>query len=123
LNTASYNVQLAIEAEYVVGAGIFSDCNDTETLKPMVESILSYNKNLSIRRLIADSGYESEENYVYLESKGIDCYIKPQNYEQQKKRSFKRQIGKRENMTYDVATDEYTCGRPPHSYTNHGVIR
>jgi len=105
----AYNVQLAIEAEYVVGAGIFSDCNDTETLKPMVESILSYNKNLSIRRLIADSGYESEENYVYLSGKGIACYIKPQNYEQQKKRSFKRQIGKRENMAYNAQTDEYTC--------------
>jgi len=50
----AYNGQLAIEAEYVVGAGIFSDCNDIYTLKPMVESILSYNKNLSIRRLIAD---------------------------------------------------------------------
>jgi len=74
----AYNVQLAIEAEYVVGAGIFSDCNDIYTLKPMVESILSYNANMTIKRLTADSGYESEENYVYLESKGIDCYTQRQ---------------------------------------------
>jgi hypothetical protein len=40
------------------------------------------------KRLIADSGYESEENYVYLESKGIKFYIKPQNYEKQKGRSY-----------------------------------
>jgi hypothetical protein len=105
----AYNVQLAIEAEYVVGAGIFSECNDTETLKPMVESILSYNTNLTIKRLTADSGYESEENYMYLESNGIDYYIKPQNYEQQKNRSFKKNIGKRENMIYNPETDEYTC--------------
>jgi transposase len=105
----AYNVQLAIEAEYVIGAGIFSDCNDTETLKPMMESILSYNTNLAIKRLTADSGYESEENYMYLESKGIDAYIKPQNYEQQKKRSFKGHIGKRENMAYNPESDEYTC--------------
>jgi transposase len=72
-------------------------------------SILSYNKNLSIKRLTADSGYESEENYVYLESKSIEYYIKPQNYEQQKKRSFKRQIGRRENMAYNSSTDEYIC--------------
>jgi transposase len=105
----AYNVQLAIEAEYVIGAGIFSDCNDTETLKPMMESILSYNTNLTIKRLTADSGYESEENYMYLDGNGIDYYIKPQNYEQEKKRSFKGHIGKRENMIYNPETDEYTC--------------
>ena len=105
----AYNVQLAVEAEYVVGVGIFSDRNDIGALKPMVESLLSYNRNISIRRLIADSGYESEENYTYLEGKGIEYYIKPQNYEQQKKRSFKKNIGKRENMTYNAETDEYTC--------------
>jgi len=40
---------------------------------------------------------------------GIDCYIKPQSYEQQKKRSYKNNIGKRENMDYNPETDEYTC--------------
>jgi transposase len=59
--------------------------------------------------LIADSGYESEENYVYLESKGIKFYIKPQNYEKQKGRSYKNDISKRENMGYGPETDEYTC--------------
>ena len=34
--------------------------------------------------------------------------IKPQNYEQQKKHSFKKNISKRENMTYNAETDEYT---------------
>jgi transposase len=105
----AYNVQLAVEAEYVIGVDIFQDCNDIATLKPMLENILRYNKNMIIRRFIADSGYESEENYTYLEGLGIDCYIKPQSYEQQKKRSFKNNIGKRENMTYNPETDEYTC--------------
>ena len=70
---AAYNVQLAIEAEYFVGVGIFSNSNDVNTLKPMVGSILSCHR--TIRRLIADSGYESEENYTYLEGKGIEYYI------------------------------------------------
>jgi transposase len=105
----AYNVQLAVEAEYVVGVGVFSDCNDTNTLKPMLENMYSRNIDMKIKRFVADSGYESEENYVYLESKGIEYYIKPQNYEQQKKRSFKRYIGRRENMTYNAETDAYTC--------------
>jgi len=105
----AYNVQLAVEAEYVIGAGVFPDRNDTTTLKPMIENMLRYNTNMIIQRFIADSGYESEENYTYLEGRNIDCYIKPQTYEQQKKRGFKKNIGKRENMAYNPDTDEYTC--------------
>jgi transposase len=104
----AYNVQLAVEAEYVVGVGIFSNPTDTATLKPMLENMHEHTNRL-IKRLTADSGYESEENYMYLESKGIEYYIKPQTYEQQKKRSFKNNIGKRENMAYNAETDEYTC--------------
>ena len=105
----AYNVQLAVEAEYVIGVGVFPNANDIATMKPMLENMLRCNTNMIIRRFIADSGYESEENYTYLESKGIDCYIKPQSYEQQKKRSFKNNIGKRENMAYNPETDEYIC--------------
>ncbi len=105
----AYNVQLAVEAEYVVGVGLFPNPTDTTTLKPMLERMYKFNPQMAINRLTADSGYESEENYLYLESKGIDYYIKPQTYEQQKKRSFKKNISKRENMTYNAEADEYTC--------------
>ena len=49
----------------------------------------------------ADSGYESEEAYEYLSKAGQKAYIKPQTYEKWKKRSFKQDISKRENMRYD----------------------
>jgi len=60
----AYNVQLAVEAEYVIGVGIFLNANDIATLKPMLENMLRYNTNMIIRKFIADSGYESEENYT-----------------------------------------------------------
>ena len=50
----------------------------------------------------ADSGYESEEAYTYLRSANQKPYIKPQTYEKWKKRSFKRDISKRENMGYNL---------------------
>jgi len=56
-----------------------------------------------------DAGYESEENYVYLQKKQQTAYIKPQNYEQKKTRTYKSQIGRKENMRYDSAVNEYTC--------------
>ena len=105
----AYNVQLAVEAEYVIGVGIFPNPTDTTTLKPMLENMYKCNPSMAIKRLTGDSGFESEENYMYMESKGINYYIKPQNYEQQKKRKFKKNISKRENMIYNAEIDEYTC--------------
>ena len=61
------------------------------------------------KNIIADAGYESEENYVYLEKNNQKSFIKPQNYENMKKKKFKNNIGKRENMIYDEITDTYTC--------------
>jgi len=44
-----------------------------------------------------------------LEENEQKAYIKPQTYEIWKKSSFKKDISKRENMTYDEEKDEYTC--------------
>lgn len=104
----AYNVQIGVESEYVTGIGIFQDRNDISTLIPFLEEIeLQVGKRYT--NVIADSGYESEENYLHLEKNEQKSYIKPQTYEQWKKKSFKKDISKRENMLYDVEKDEYTC--------------
>lgn len=59
--------------------------------------------------MTADAGYESEEAYRFLEGNKQDSYIKPQSYEKQKKRKFKKDISKRENMDYDPEKDTYLC--------------
>ena len=73
----AYNVQIAVESEYVTGVGIFDDRNDIATLIPMLNNMKEKigRKYLNV---IADSGYESEENYLYLESNKQTPYIKPQ---------------------------------------------
>lgn len=54
-------------------------------------------------------GVESEAAYDHLEQQNQIPYIKPQTYEKWKKRSFKQDISKRENMGYDTENDTYTC--------------
>ena len=103
-----YNVQIGVESEYVTGVGIFQDRNDIATMIPMLER-MKENLGRKYTNVIADSGYESEENYLYLEKNSQIPYIKPQTYEIWKKKSFKNDISKRENMTYDTEADEYTC--------------
>jgi transposase len=104
----AYNVQIGVESEYVVGVGIFQDRNDIATLIPMLET-MSKKLGRKYTNVIADSGYESEENYLYLEENQQTPYIKPQTYEKWKKKSFKKDISKRENMSYNQETDIYTC--------------
>ena len=38
-------------------------------------------------KVAADAGYESEENYVFLENNEQEAYIKPQTYEKWKKKN------------------------------------
>ena len=61
------------------------------------------------QRVTADAGYESEENYAYLEKEKKEAFIKPTNYEIGKKRSYQNDIGRVENMKYDPQSDTYTC--------------
>jgi transposase len=105
-----YNMQIGVEGGYVVGVDVSSERSDQLTLIPFLKKL---EKTLpqKFSNVIADAGYESEENYLYLEENGQKAYIKPQIYEQWKKRSFKNLIGKRENMTYDEILDEYICSQ------------
>ena len=103
-----YNVQIGVDSEYIVAADIFQDRNDVWTLVPFLKHM---EKQIGYRypSVTADSGYESEEAYDYLREQEQAAYIKPQTYEKWKKRSFKQDISKRENMSYDEVNDTYTC--------------
>ncbi len=65
--------------------------------------------NVKYENIIADAGYESEENYEYLKNKKQTAYIKPQIFEKSKSKKFKKDISKRENMTYNQDEDFYIC--------------
>lgn len=103
-----YNLQIGVEGEYITGMGVFSDRNDLGTLIPMLKGMKEMSGH-KYKNIVADSGYESEEGYVFLEKENYSPYIKPQTYEKWKKKSFKNDISKRENMQYDAEKDEYIC--------------
>ena len=103
-----YNIQIGVESEYIVGVGSFSNRNDVGTLIPFLNRIRKHT-NRKFENIIADAGYESSENYLYLEENGQSCFIKPQNYEISKKRSYKANPYVTDNMPYNAKKDEYTC--------------
>ncbi len=104
----AYNLQLAVEGEYITGLDISSERSDQLTLIPLLNK-MEEKFGVKYKDVTADAGYESEENYTYFEDKEQTCYIKPQNYEKSKTRKFKNNMALRENMAYDAERDEYTC--------------
>ena len=101
-----YNVQIAVESEYIVGIGLFENPTDTLTLIPFLKRIQQGSKR-KYENIIADSGYASEENYTYLEQQGQRAYIKPADHEVRKKKKFKNDRYRIENMHYDEEKDCY----------------
>jgi Transposase and inactivated derivatives len=102
-----YNVTLAVDAEYIVGAMISQERSDSQTFIPMMEKL----KGLEYTKPVADAGFESEENYTWCEENGLSAFIKPANHDKAKTRKYKSDIGKRENMSYDAKSDSYLCHR------------
>ena len=81
---------------------------DGGTLRPFLRR-LEQRHGKRYRDVVADAGYESPDNYLYLEGNGQTSFIKPINYGAQKSRKFKKQIGRRENMRYDEEENCYLC--------------
>lgn len=106
----AYNIQIGVESEYIVGIGSFTERNDVRTLIPMLERIKK-NTNKVYTNVIADAGYESEENYTYLDDNNIVSYIKPINYELSKTRKYRTDIFRAEHMEYNKDKDRFVCSQ------------
>lgn len=104
----AYNVQVGTDAGYVVGIDISQERSDMNTLIPFL-SKLERNLQYRYENVVADAGYDSEENLVYLLNNHQNAYIKPSTYEKSKTRRYKNDIGLAENMIYPEFGDLYIC--------------
>ena len=104
----AYNLQHGVDSEYVTWLDISPRPTDTRTLIPFLKDMGAY-LPFKYQEIVADAGYESEENYLFLERNDQLAYIKPQNYEISKTRKYRQDIGRMENMEYDEGADCYHC--------------
>lgn len=104
----AFNLHHGVDSEYITWLTISPQPTDTTTLIPFFKEAETY-LSFKYKKIIADAGYKSEENYVYLEKNGQVAFIKPSNYEKSKTRKYKKDIGRIENMNYDEVKDCYTC--------------
>ena len=104
----AYNVQHGVDSEYITWLTVGPQPTDTTTLIPFLKSMEEH-LNFKYLKIVADAGYESEENYSFIEDNNQIAFIKPANYELSKTRKYKSDIGKIENMDYDSEKDFFIC--------------
>lgn len=107
----AYNLQFAVENYFIVHTSISNDRTDYNTLIPIIEKHKKNLKEFTLEEMVADSGYSSEKNLLYLKENTIESYIKLQEHELKKTRKYKNNIGKYYNMKSKVINGEkvYIC--------------
>ena len=117
----AFNLQHGVDSEYITWLTVGPQPTDTTTLLPFLKETEEY-LAFKYKKIIADAGYESEENYVFLDKNQQLAFIKPSNYEKAKTRKYKNDIGRIENMNYDETNDSYLCKNGKHllfAYIRH----
>lgn len=118
----AYNLQHGVDSEYIVWLDVSQKPTDTATLIPFLKKMESH-LGFKYTNIVADAGYESEENYLFIEDNGQVAFIKPANYEISKTRKYQKDISRFENMYYDPLNDCYICKNNNRLTTDGGRIR
>ena len=77
---AAYSLQLIVAKGFILDFFVSQDRTDSKTFIPLLNQYYA-NYNIYPKRLCADSGYYSLDNYRYMTVAGIENYIKPQTWQ------------------------------------------
>lgn len=71
-----YNAQAAVEekSQLIVATGLTQSAADVGQLEPLLESV-QVNTGKRPQQALADAGYKSEDNFLYLEDTGVTGYV------------------------------------------------
>jgi transposase len=101
-----YNIQISTHDQYIVNYTHHQNPTDTTTLKSHMAQFEELYKQLP-QAAIADAGYGSEENYTFLETIGIEAYIKYNYFDKDQKE--KKDGSLNENLYYNKEKDCFYC--------------
>ena len=109
----AFNMQISTEHQFITNYTAHQYPDDTRTLIPHLEKYKEINGTQS-EEVIADAGYGSEENYVYMEEQGIASYVKYNYFYQSQKRKNKENPFLIWNLYYNKEEDYYVCPMGQH---------
>jgi hypothetical protein len=98
----SYMFTISTNNQFVTGINLYNASRETKEFPPLMESL--YNAyGIYPQSVIADAAYGTASNLNYAHDKGLESYLKLQDYRiDYKDTTFN-------DLTYDEASDEFTC--------------
>lgn len=104
----AYNTQISTENQFITHYTIAQKSTDTTTLINHLETFEKTYAQQS-KEIVADAGYGSEENYLYLLEKEITPYVKFNYFHMEQKRAWKNNPFLQHNLYYNRLFDYILC--------------
>lgn len=108
-----YNLQYGVENYFITDVWVSNDRTDYDTLIPLITKH-DLMTGVSLKEIIADSGYCSEKNLNFCKLNNIEAFIKLQEHEKMQTRKYHQDIGKHYNMEEIEKLDD--LGRKYYEY-------
>jgi transposase len=109
----AYNVQISTENQFINHYDFYPNPTDTLTLIPFLNSFEN-RYNILPGKVVADSGYGSEENYEFMQENDIEPFVKFNYFHKEQKRAFKKNGFLSQNLYYNSEEDYYVCPMGQH---------
>lgn len=103
-----YNLQIATENQFITDFAFYPNPADTLTLPTFLGSFSSrYGRYAGT--VVADSGYGSEENYLFMDVHGIDAYVKYNSFHKELRLRNRPDPFHPSSLYYNKEQDFYVC--------------
>ena len=109
----AYNVQISTENQFISHYDFYPNPTDTLTLIPFLNGFEN-RYNILPDKVVADSGYGSEENYEFMQVNDIEPYVKFNYFHKEQKKAFKKNGFLSQNLYYNADEDYYVCPMGQH---------
>lgn len=103
-----YNLQISSENQFITDFALFPNPTDTLTFIPFLGSFPDRYGRFP-KRVVADSGYGSEENYRFMDEVGIEGFVKYNRFHLEHRPRYKPDTFHPDSLYYNEEGDYYIC--------------
>ena len=103
-----YNLQISSENQFITDFALFPNPTDTLTFIPFLGSFPGRYGRFP-KRVVADSGYGSEENYRFMDEAGIEGVVKYNRFPLEHRPRYKPDTFHPDSLYYNEEGDYYIC--------------
>ena len=108
-----YNLQIATENQFITDFALYANRTDTLTLPSFLESFNS-RYNHYAKTVVADSGYGSEENYLFMDTHDIETYVKYNYFHKEQRPRYTPNPFSPAGLYYNKEQDFHVCPMGQH---------